>query len=42
MLHAARKVFSNVKSTMAEEWSLVANATLNPIAPDNVKKTNLI
>lgn len=37
MLHAARKVFSNVKSTMAEEWSAVANETLNPIKPDSVK-----
>jgi hypothetical protein len=37
MLHAARKVFSNVKSTMAEEWSPLANETLNPIKPDDVK-----
>ncbi|CAF1318854.1 unnamed protein product [Adineta steineri] len=35
MLHAARKVFSNVKSTMAEEWSTVANETLNPVKPDD-------
>jgi OPA family glycerol-3-phosphate transporter-like MFS transporter 3 len=35
MLHAARKVFSNVKSTMAEEWSPLANETLNPIKPDD-------
>mgnify|MGYP006897282942 CR=1 FL=1 len=38
MLHAARKVFSNVKSTMAEEWSTVANESINPIKPDHVKK----
>lgn len=37
MLHAARKIFSNVKSTMAEEWSPVRNESLNPIKPDNVK-----
>ncbi|CAF1225994.1 unnamed protein product [Rotaria sordida] len=36
MLHAARKVFSNVKSTMAEEWSPVANETIRPIKPDNI------
>ncbi|CAF1399815.1 unnamed protein product [Rotaria magnacalcarata] len=36
MLHAARKVFSNVKSTIAEEWSAVANETLNPIKPDEI------
>ncbi|CAF3355270.1 unnamed protein product [Rotaria sp. Silwood1] len=36
MLHAARKVFSNVKSTMAEEWSPVANQTINPIKPDDI------
>ncbi|UJR25073.1 hypothetical protein I4U23_006433 [Adineta vaga] len=35
MLHAARKVFSNVKSTMAEEWSALPNQTLNPIKPDD-------
>jgi len=40
MLHAARKVFSNVKSTMAEEWSTVANETLNPIKPDDVRGIN--
>ena len=39
MLHAARKVFSNVKSTIAEEWSSVANETLNPILPDDVNLT---
>lgn len=38
MLHAARKVFSNVKSTMAEEWSAVENETSNPIKPDQVQK----
>ena len=37
MLHAARKVFSNVKSTMAEEWSALVNETNNPIKPDDVK-----
>jgi hypothetical protein len=37
MLHATRKVFSNVKSTMAEEWSALPNETLNPIKPDDVK-----
>ncbi len=42
MLHAARKVFSNVKSTMAEEWSPLDNETLNPIKPDEVKKINFI
>ncbi|CAF0990339.1 unnamed protein product [Adineta ricciae] len=36
MLHAARKVFSNVKSTMAEEWSALPNQTLNPIKPDDI------
>jgi len=40
MLHAARKVFSNVKSTMAEEWSPNENETLNPIKPDDVKRIN--
>jgi hypothetical protein len=40
MLHAARKVFSNVKSTMAEEWSPYENETLNPIKPDDVKRIN--
>ncbi len=54
MLHAARKVFSNVKTTLAKEWSPLANETLNPIKPDDVyridfnrlneleKKTNFI
>jgi hypothetical protein len=37
MLHAARKIFSNVKSTIADEWSSVANETLNPVKPDNVR-----
>jgi hypothetical protein len=35
-LHAARKVFSNVKTTLAKEWSPLANETLNPIKPDDV------
>lgn len=42
MLHAARKVFSNVKSTIAEEWSPAANETLNPIEPSNVKSIDFI
>ncbi len=40
MLHAARKVFSNVKSAMAEEWSPVLNESLNPMKPDDVKQIN--
>ena len=38
MLHAARKVFSNVKSTIAEEWSARANETLDPMIPSDVKR----
>lgn len=41
MLHAARKVFSNVKSTIAEEWSPLANETSHPISPANVTKIDL-
>ena len=41
MLHAARKVFSNVKSTIAEEWSPLANETTHPISPANVTKIDL-
>jgi len=37
MLHAARKVFSNVKSTMADEWSPLENETTTGIQPSNVK-----
>ncbi len=40
MFHAARKIFSNVKSTMAEEWSAVVNETIDPIKPDDVKRIN--
>jgi len=36
MLHAARKIFSNVKSTIAEEWSLPANYSINPTKPDDL------
>lgn len=36
MLHAARKIFSNVKSTIAEEWSPVANESVHPVLPDDV------
>lgn len=38
MLHAARKVFSNVKSTMADEWSPLENETVTGIQPSNVKQ----
>ena len=41
MLHAARKVFSNVKSTIAEEWSPLANESSHPISPANVTKIDL-
>ena len=38
MLHAARKVFSNVKSTMAQEWSATANETILRMKPDHVNE----
>lgn len=42
MLHAARKVFSNVKSTMAEEWSPLQNETSKDIQPEDVKSIDIL
>ncbi|CAF1024376.1 unnamed protein product, partial [Didymodactylos carnosus] len=36
VLHAARKIFSNVKASIAEEWSPNANYTQHPLKPDNL------
>lgn len=36
MLHAARKVFSNVKSTIADEWSPLENETFRETQPSNL------
>lgn len=36
MLHAARKVFSNLKSTMADEWSPLENETITETQPSNL------
>ena len=41
MLHAARKIFSNVKSTIAEEWSTTANESTHPLKPDDVSEIRI-